>query len=148
MNRIEAIEAASLYVTTPHLVVAVDGVPLDALLHAACPGLGLLGLVPALLGWFHDEADTRLAWQRAMPPAGRSSFAPVLICPDDLDLKCSVVVAEVVAEADTVAWPRLGLDHSEGAVGSCVRWLPGVGPFRFPRGEYEACLAAFSRGGG
>ena len=148
MNHIEAIRAPSRYVPEPHLAIAVDGVPLDELLDAARPGLQLAGLVSSLLGWFHHGEDGAVAWQRILPEVGTTSYAPVLICPDDLDYSCSVVMAEVVAEPDVIRWDRLGLDATrEGVVGSFVRWEPGLGPFRFERAEYEACLEAFKASG-
>ena len=95
MNRIEAIRAPSKHVPEPHLAIAVDGVPLDA-------ALGVEGLVSSLLGSFHDDADVPVPWQRILPDDGCSGYAPVLICPDDLDLTCSVVMAEVVAEGGVI----------------------------------------------
>lgn len=142
MNRIEVIRALSRHVAEPHLAIVVDGVPLDELLDAARPGLRLAGLVPSLLGWFDREEDRPVPWQRILPEVGCTGYAPLLICPDDLDFTCSVVMAEVVAEPDAIRWDRLGLDATRtGAVGSCVRWEPGLGSFRFARAEYEACLA-------
>lgn len=137
MNRIEAIRAPSKHVPEPHLGMVIDGVPLDV-------ALGVEGLVSALLGWFHDDTDVLVPWQRILPDEGCSGYAPVLICPDDLDLRCSVVMAEVVAEAEVIRWDRLGYDATPGgAVGSWIRWEPGWGPYRFRRAEYESCLAAF-----
>ena len=144
MNRITAIRTRSRFVPEEHLVIAIDGVPLDELLDATPSGSGLAGLVPSLLGWFDDEKDSEVAWRRILPEAGCTACAPVLICPDDLDYTCSVVIAEVVAEPDVIRWDRLGLDATRvGAVGSSIRWEPGLGSYRFAREEYEACLAAF-----
>jgi hypothetical protein len=137
VNRIEAIRAPSKFVPEPHLVIAVDGVPLDV-------ALGVEGLVSALLGWFHNDEDCAIPWQRILPNEGCTAYAPVLICPDDLDLSCSVVMAEVVAESDVIRWDRLGFNAAPSrAVGSLVRWEPGWRPYCFGRAEYEACLAAF-----
>ncbi len=137
MNRIEAIRARSKYVSEPHLNVAVDGVPLDV-------ALGVDGLVSSLLGWFHHEPDAEVPWERILPDVGCTGYAPILICPDDLDLECSVVMVEVVAEADVIRWERFGYSVApRGAVGAWVRWEPNWGPYRFPRSEYLACLSAF-----
>jgi hypothetical protein len=137
VNRIQAIRAPSKFVPEPHLAMAVDGVPLDM-------ALGVEGLVSSLLGWFHNDEDRAVPWQRILPGVGCTGYAPVLICPDDLDLSCSVVMAEVVAEPDIIRWDRLGFNATpKGAVGSWIRWEPSWGPYRFGRAEYEACLAAF-----
>jgi len=141
VNRIEAIRAPSKFVSEPHLIIAVAGVPLDV-------ALGVEGLVSSLLGWFHDDADCTVPWQRILPDAGCTGYAPVLICPDDLDLDCSVVMAEVVAESTVIRWDRLGYNATpHGAVGSWVRWEASWGPYRFDRAEYEACLTAFKPAG-
>lgn len=144
VNCIEAIRAPSRYVPEPHLAIAVDGVPLDELLDAARPDLQIAGLVSSLLGWFHDEADCLIPWQRILPPVGCTGYAPIFICPDDLDFSCSVLMVEVVAEPDAVRWDRFGYDVTHhGVVGSTIRWEANLGPFRFSRTHYEACLAAF-----
>jgi hypothetical protein len=67
-----------------------------------------------------------------------------LICPDDLDLCCSVVIAEVVSEPDVVRWDKLGYNAAtRTSFGACIRWESLWGPYCFSRGEYEACLAMF-----
>lgn len=139
-NRIEAILGPSRHIAHPHLAMAVDAVSLDIV-------LGVDGLVSSLLGWFLDPNEIVIPWQRILPDDGCTSYAPVLICPDDLDLHCSVVMAEVVAEGDLIRWVRLGYDATpRGAVGSWIRWQPGWGPFEFARSEYEKCLAPFRAG--
>ena len=137
MNRIEASRAPSKYVSEPHLAIAVDGVPLDV-------ALSVEGLVSSLLGWFYNDEDCVVPWQRILPEAGCTGYAPLLICPDDLDLSCSVVMAEVVSGPEVIRWDKLGFNasHRE-AFGACIRWEPNWGPYCFDRAEYEACLAAF-----
>ena len=144
MSEIEAIATTSKFVSDTHLVMFVDGVPFDELVDAALPGSNLAGFVCSLLGWFHNEEDCKIPWERILPEIGCTGYAPILICPDDLDFDCSVVIVEVVAEMDHIRWDRVGLNASQtGAVGSCVRWLPGIGRFRFDRNDYERCLDAF-----
>lgn len=143
-NRIEARCVSGEHGPEPYLSIFVDDVPLDALL-----GNEAEGLVSALLGWFHSAEDCEIPWQRILPDDGCTGYAPILICPDDLDLKCSVVIAEVVAERAVILWSRLGFDATEqGAVGSIVRWHPDWGPYRFQREQYENCLAAFRTASG
>lgn len=144
MNRIEAVLAKSKFVDEPHLVIMVDGVPLDELIDAALPGANLAGSVSSLLGWFRNDEDNLVPWQRILPETGCTGYAPILICPDDLDLSCGVVMVEVVAERDVIRWDRLGLDASRsGAVGAYIRWAPAPGPYVFTRAGYELCLSAF-----
>ena len=152
MNRLDAIDATSKYVSERHKVLVLDGIPLDVLLDTVRPDLSLIGLVPTLLDWFDFPKEQALVWQRILPPTGCVAVAPVLMCPDDRDLWCSVVVAEVSPEESVVWWRRLGLDMSKSnpedmpdAVGTSVEWFSGVGPFCFCRADYEKCLAEFRR---
>jgi hypothetical protein len=125
--------------------MTVDGVPLDVLLDGMLPELQLAGLVSSLLGWFHSDEDSKIPWQRILPEIGCTGYAPLLICPDDLDYWCTVVMAEVVAEPSVIRWDRLGIDATrEGTVGSCIRWEPRLGSYQFSRVDYERCLAAFT----
>ena len=145
MSRIETILTKSKFVSDGHLVIFVDGVPFDELVDSAAPlGYRLAGSVSSLLGWFHDDDDCKVPWERILPECGCTSYTPILICPDDLDFYCGVVIVEVTAEEDHIRWDRVGIDaRQSGAVGTCVRWFSGIGPFRFTRDDYEKCLAAF-----
>ncbi len=96
VNRLQVFEQPSKYIAEPHELLAVDGTPLDVLLDAACPGRGLLGLVPALLDWLSDPAERALVRARILPTIGSSAIAPVLMCPDDLDLSCTGVARHIV----------------------------------------------------
>lgn len=145
MSRIEAITTKSKFVSDEHLVIFVDDIPFDELVDAALPdGYNVAGSVSSLLGWFHDDEDCKVPWDRILPECGCTGYAPILICPDDLDYDCGVVIVEVTADADHVRWDRVGMDVRRGGpVACCVRWFPGIGPFRFSRNDYERCLSAF-----
>ncbi|MEZ4293366.1 MAG: hypothetical protein R3B70_00195 [Polyangiaceae bacterium] len=150
MNRLEVREARSKYVAEPHKVLAIDGTPIDELLDAAYPDGNILGLAPAMLDWLSDPDERHLVRERILPPVGNSAIAPLLVCPDDLDLSCTVIVAEVVREVSVVSWRRIGLDATEAnfgnmlpAIGGTVHWIDRIGPFSFEIAEYERCFAAF-----
>lgn len=149
MNRLEVFEAPSRYIEEPHKVLAVDGTPLDERLDAACPDGHLLGLVPVRLDGLHDPKERELVRERILPAVGGIAMAPLLVCPDDLDFGCTVIVAEVVREASVVWWRRIGVDATDArssdmprCIGSAVNWIDGVGPFCFETTAYERCVAA------
>ncbi len=150
MNQLDVIKAPSKYIEEPHEVITIDGIALDVMLDAARPDLRLLGLVPALFDWLTSPEERELVRERILPAIGSSAIAPVLICPDDLDLTCSVVVAEVVREPSVIWWWRIGLDTTEAkpaewpsALGGRVNWVDGLGPFCFEAEAYERFLAVF-----
>lgn len=147
MNRIEAAPVRTKFASEPHLAILVDGEPLDELLHRVCPDLDLSGLIPAWLDRMIDDSDQQVARDRMAPPAEGRLRVLLLICPDDLDFSCSTVIADVIASEAEVEWTCLGLDrtesHSSDDIGRDVEWFNEVGPMRFARSEYDACVAAF-----
>jgi len=134
------------YGPAPELVITVDGVALDVLLAEQLGIEDLRGLVPALSS-LEDAGELSVALERFRSEGTERTNAPVLVCPDDLDFSCSVVIAEIERSEGWVTWNRLGLDASppaERRVGDKVDWFAGIGPWRFPRGEYESCFNAFA----
>jgi hypothetical protein len=153
--------------------MVVDGEPLERLVARLAPTpdfpTGYTGLVSVLL----PQSETLLSADEAarirstlLPPEGSVAIAPLLMCPDDLDLSCTVVFARVERAFNTVTWQQLGVDEGGPAevlaVGSLavikweskrdsgltntMNWWAGVGPYTFALDEYEACLASFERG--
>jgi len=148
MNSIDAITLKSEYVPDPHLVIRIDGTPLDSLLASAFPERQLNGLVPTLLDWIDDDRQRQIVWERILPSDCKSSVAPILMCPDDLDFWCTIVVAEISAAPDVIHWMRLGMDDSKredlpDEIGKNVDWLDGIGPFTFDRDHYSRMLDTF-----
>ena len=149
MNRIEACVANSQYSNAPHLNFVVDGVPLQTRLDTVAPHRQLAGLIPTLLDCLYDATDRALVWDRILPQQGNCTHAPILMCPDDCDLWCTVIIAEAYLENQTVWWHRLGIDLTRrdvpADVGTNVEWINGIGPFAFSLSDYQRCIASFRR---
>ena len=148
MNRIEAIQAVSKYVKEPHTLIFIDGIPLDVLFNRFAPDRVSVGLVPTLLDWLYNPVERTLVRDRILPSVGKSSRAPVLMCPDDCDLWCTVVIAEVMNHDSVVWWKQIGINTSAPenmpiSIGTTVEWLEGIGTFCFARSDYQQCIAAF-----
>lgn len=108
-----------------------------------------IGLVPTLLDWL-DEIDGReIVWQRILPAIGASVVVPILMCPDDCDFFCALVVVEVERKEEFVLWKRFGLDDSDlsvsdlSPIGSKVNWISGPEEYKFPISDYLAFLKRF-----
>ena len=147
MNPEIAMAVLDMPASGEHPVLLVDGERLDLLLARTAGQEHVEDLVPTLLGWASDEENS-VALARMAPAEGQSAIAPMLLCPDDCDFACTLVVAEVETEGETVVWRRFGLDVGEwtpdpGQVGSQVDWFEGSGPYRFDRGQYEVVLGQF-----
>lgn len=103
------------------------------------------GLVPAL-GNLADPDESRLVWERMLPLPGRSEIAPVLICPEHLNLACAVVLVEILRLPGEIIWRRFGFSIGDMACPSeplDVSWLPGFEPLSFETPDYLACLEHF-----
>ena len=152
MNSIHAKLLKTKYGGDAHLVICLDDQPLDQLVAARTPGsFASEGLVPTLLDWVYDPRERAVIWSRALPRLGDRAMLPVLMCPDDSDFSCTIVVTEVHARESDVIWERLGFDRSDrpdvdaSSVGDQVEWIDGLGPFRFQREPYEECLNEFRK---
>lgn len=131
----------------PFPILAIDNVPLNIWVHQNIHIIdGTESLVPAQ-GWLYDydsELALSNAWKLLKPQAYEnvaiSTVVPILICPDDLDLVCNVVMVEQVVSADKVVWARFGyaFNHIHDVVTSVV-WetSPSVPRLSFPLGEFE-----------
>jgi hypothetical protein len=130
-------------------VIAVDGIELDELLDLRVKDVRLAGLVPTLLDWLSDPVERSIVWQRVFPAPGDVERLPILMCPDDIDFYCTLVIAEVTTDDAHVYWRRLGLDATQdvwqdlASVGSDVEWFADGGAFVFEKAAYAAVVNAF-----
>ncbi|MGK8803982.1 hypothetical protein [Acinetobacter seifertii] len=131
----------------PFPILAIDNVPLNIWMHQNARVIDDMNdLVPAQ-GWLYDH-DSELAlsnaWKLLKPEAYEnvaiSTVVPILICPDDLDLTCSVIMVEQIVSTDQVVWARFGLafNHVHDVVTSVV-WetSPSAPRLSFPLSEFE-----------
>jgi hypothetical protein len=152
MNRISFGLVENEFFREPVESMIVDGEPLADLIGRSAPRSGYTNLVSALLppsDTFLTPAEAARIRSTILPPEGGVEVAPVLICPDDLDLSCSVIVVQIERIAGSVIWRQVGVELGKlvelhgGMQTPTVEWWQGVGPFSFSLAEYEACLAAF-----
>ena len=140
MNQIQAKYEKSEYSNEPHLTINVDGKPLDKILHELYPNKNLIGLVPTLLDWLEDPKERLLVWDRF--ESKQKQIVPILMCPDDIDLWCTVINVEVEKTENSVKWLRIGLDSGgsddmPNSIGTNVEWFENIEPMEFEKVEYE-----------
>ena len=144
MTSLSATLQRSRFVPQPHLVVTVDGVPLDRHLARLLGRPELEGLVSPLGGCLHDESEQEAVTRAALPEDGRSSISPILVCPDDCDLSCTLVVARIDRAGEWVSWTRMGLARADRSAGlptvEEVDWFDGISPLCFGIEEYRRFL--------
>ncbi|MCP3752914.1 hypothetical protein [Pseudomonas sp. SBB6] len=105
--------------------------------------VSLLGLS---LIWLINEAEEALAKRRFTPGEdGSSTIVPLLVCSDDMDLDCTVLVAEQVVAGGTISWIRFGWSISGGLeVGAQTRWISGSQPVEFALEDFHRALEDFA----
>lgn len=147
MNAIQAKYEKSKYANEPHLTIHVDGNPLDRILHELYPTKNLIGLVPTLLDWLDDPKERALVWRRIK--SKERQVVPILMCPDDVDLWCTIINVEIEKTAKTVKWNRIGLDNSSfennssELIGTTVEWFDKIQPMEFEKTEYDTFISVF-----
>ena len=98
----------------------IDGRPIvrylnEAVSAGACPRLevfgSLEGLLPAWTGELVWKAENRFIWE--MVDSAEDLNVPVLVCEDDCDLSCIVIMAKIRKEPGTVYWDSLGAEFGK-----------------------------------
>lgn len=119
----------------------IDGQPIEAWidLHVSESDAKLLALAQM---WLINDEDDQLANARIKPAeVGSSTIVPLLVCRDDMDFNCSVLVVEQFVGSDTVEWRRFGLSLSWGVeVGISTQWLESDVSPRFRLADFNAAL--------
>lgn len=87
----------------------------------------------------YNEYETEKAWHYlGQLQSGDNSFVPILTCPDDLDLTCSVFVAEQVVNDNTIKWVRFGFlkDDIDRQNPNDIEWIDGFPKLTFERENF------------
>lgn len=121
MNRIEVRSVKTCYDYSENYFI-IDGKPLTLYLeefvqNCSDSSLGkfgsMLGLLPAWCGELEWPWENDFIWE--LIDSGEELNVPVLVCEDDCDLSCIVILVHIRKTEDRVYWDRIGsLDHSNG----------------------------------
>lgn len=145
MNSIKAELTTTEYVNGEHLMIFVDDIRFDKWLSSKLDDKNYLGLIPAWLGWLLNPKEQEYVWIKTKLCEINATIVPMLICPDDLDFSCTVVVCEVKYTDTSVYWARMGIDKTDhpNYIGRDIEWLENVPSLNFSRQQYEDCLNDF-----
>lgn len=149
-STIKAEMRKTIYAEQEHLAITINDETLDVYIDEFYPNEEYLGLVPTMLPVIDDEEQAALVWERILPAKGKFAFAPVLMCPEDLDLTCTTLMVKVVVEEDYVVWEKFGIDITDDddfpqSLGKKQHWLSHLKPLYFDKNEYMACIDAFKQ---
>lgn len=156
MNKISARPARTKYLPERDTsIIFIDNAPLDVLVAEAAPGVDIEGMLPFASGTelFVDHSVFR---DRLFPAAGSTTVAPMLLCPDCMDVYCTTIVAELERTSHQYIWHRTGLDKSPEKsfdtgdpdhptfvlpdIGAKVEWFDEMRPMKFSVANFEEAM--------
>lgn len=150
MNKIQASTDKSDYGNhTEFLNIQIDGEWLDEFLDRHKPDSFLKGLIPTLCFRMERDEENKIVWNRILPKTGEKRMCPILMCPDDMDFSCTIVIVQIENTGKTVKWSNFGFDRSKNtfqqpeAIGRSLEFIQGPGVFEFSMEEYIDFLNAF-----
>ncbi|MHC0038691.1 hypothetical protein [Pseudoneobacillus sp. C159] len=97
-----------------------------------------------MLKWIDDQKEKNLVKDRYNSKEKEVSL-PVLMCPDDCDLWCTVIIAKVIILNGNVIWDKIGIDRSTrddlisgyDSIGTRVEWIDLIPQYVFDEDEYR-----------
>ncbi|QXP59015.1 hypothetical protein [Olleya sp. HaHaR_3_96] len=149
MNTIKAEIDKSDYGTDEFLNLKIDGFWLDEKLEELYPNNMYKGLYPTLLFAMEIAQEEKVVWNRISPKLGEIAISPILMCPDDNDFSCTLILAEIENCKNTIKWNKLGIDktteYDAEKVGFKVEWFEKISGFEFSKDDYENMLSEFKK---
>ncbi|MFC4776106.1 hypothetical protein ACFO9Q_04915 [Paenibacillus sp. GCM10023252] len=144
INKLSVVDSNSKFVKGTHPIILVDGNPLDSILNEIYPDDLILGLIPTIVDWMSYDEESKLV-QNVYSAADNKKILPILMCPDDCDISCTLIVAEVETIKDQVNWNRIGIDMNNPKdlikqnefVDSKIKWLDRVPRMTFSKEDYR-----------
>ncbi len=125
----------------------IDDYWLDEKLDELYPGSVYKGLIPTLVYWLDRESENKVVWERILPIENEISVCPILMCPDDCDFSCTLIVAEIQNYGEFIQWKRLGIDETRDwdaeRAGTKVKWFDHFKEVNFRITDYLEMIDEF-----
>jgi len=129
--------------------ICIDNYWLDEILDKIYPENMSKDLIPTLVSWMYNNDEKEVVWKRILPETNEVTICPILMCPDDNDFSCTLIVAEIENLGNIIRWNKLGLDQTTEfeaeKVGMDVQWLYKIPPFEFEKKDYLHMLDSFKK---
>lgn len=146
MNTISTKSLVNEFSGNNYYIITIDGKSLEDIVIDENPSI-LKGLVPTLLNWLVIKEERDLVWGRVLPSLGEKSNLPILICSDDIDLYCTLIIVEVEINEEYVYWNKLGLENGTNnnlnTIGNNVTWFDNIKQMKFKKEDYKNVLNKF-----
>ncbi|NLR95077.1 hypothetical protein [Flammeovirga agarivorans] len=149
MNTIKVEIDTSEYGADDFANYRIDNYWLDEKLDELYPNKFYGGTIPTLLFGMEIPEEEKVVKKRILPEIDKTVICPILMCPDDLDFSCTLIVAEIQNCGTTIKWNRIGIDKTTESdpenVGSKVKWFQKMDKLEFDKHEYLKMLTDFEK---
>ncbi|HEK18937.1 hypothetical protein [Mucilaginibacter sp.] len=129
------------------LNITIDGEFLDEMLDRYYPDLHCKGLIPTLLFAIENDDERKIVWERINPKPNSKAICAILMCPDDRDFSCTLIVAEIENIGNSINWNRIGIDVTNNPdpnkVGTDVNWFLEINKHTFSKESYLRLIDDF-----
>ncbi|WP_350289133.1 hypothetical protein [uncultured Croceitalea sp.] len=149
MNTIKVEIDKSEYEADDFANYRIDNYWLDEKLEELYPDKFYGGTIPTLLFGMEIPQEEKVVKKRILPEVNETTICPILMCPDDLDFSCTLIVAEIQNCENTIKWNRIGIDKTTEfepeKVGSQVKWFDKMNKLEFTKTDYLKMLSDFEK---
>jgi hypothetical protein len=143
LNILSNVELFNEFSEEKYFVLAIDGIEIGRLVDQHLSSDRYCSLVPVFLDWLTDQSSKSLVWHRAFPNVNCMHHAPILMCSEDADLWCDLLIAKVIFDGEFYIWEDLGFENGccndLDSIGNQVDWL-NIGSFKFLERNYKDCI--------
>jgi len=91
----------------------IDRYCLDEKLDELYPENMYKGFIPTLVSWLEREEEKAVVWKRILSNENETTICPILMCPDDKEFSCTLIVAEIRNCGDLIHWKQIGVDKTK-----------------------------------
>jgi len=149
MNRIKAEIDKSEYGYADFLNYRIDEYWLDEKLEELYPNNWYGGTIPTLSFGMEIEQEEKIVWDRILPNENEITNCPILMCPDDNDFSCTIIIAEIKNKGETIEWNRLGIDQTKEfepyKIKTTVNWFSKIDSLKFSKPDYLRMIEDFRK---
>lgn len=149
MNNIKAEIQKSEYGYIDYLQFIIDDEAIDEILEKEYPDNFYKGLVPTINSWMENNKEREVVWNRILPLENEVKNAPILMCPDDCDFSCTIIIAQIENKGDRILWNKIGLDQTKfeynypNGIGTNIKWFESIPKYEFDIIEYKNVVNEF-----
>lgn len=146
MNKLTAKLEKSPYCPEKHLCYFIDEINLIDYFKSSDSYESITGLIPNLLkDWMIFPEEEAIVWSKADLREREFTNVPILMCPDDLDFSCTIIIVEMKREKGIVYWNKFGFNQGEDVqtMGRNVDWISSIPKFKFLEEDYFKMMSDF-----